>query len=82
MSGGSIFATGPGPLTFGIALISVMLIAAGWWGLVLNGWRRLTGDLDDRSPVTGVVFVMAGVALIAVSVWNIVDVVRTGSALH
>ena len=82
MNGGSIFATGPGDLTFGMALISIILIAAGWWGLVLNGWRRLTGDLDDRSPVVGVMLMTAGAALIAVSVWNIVDVVRTGSALH
>jgi len=65
-----------------MVVISVLFIAAGWWGLVMNGWRRLVGNLDDRSPLRGAVLVAAGVLLIAVSVWNIVDVVRTGSAFH
>ena len=72
----------PAGIALGVVVFSVMLIAAGWWGLVLNGWRRLTADLDERSPVSGAMFVIAGTALIAVSVWNIVDVVRTGSAFH
>jgi hypothetical protein len=52
-------------LAYGTVFICALFIGAAWWGLVRNGWTRLVGDIDQRSPANGSLLLASGLAVIA-----------------
>jgi hypothetical protein len=51
---------------YAFVFVCAVFICAAWWGLVLNGWRRIRPDGEDPNPATGAIFLAIGFAIIAV----------------